>query len=272
MEPKCEKSIEKNATFTSSSLTDGSSCFEKLRISSERSQTYKLKGRISNPYNPLPKYMFKIKNLKEADLSSNRQAGFRTHMLEFVPIELTKLHTLRIINLDFNKIETLPEEIGNLKYLETLTISQNRLCYLPDSIVNLRRLKSLHLSQNLFKTFPKVVCYLKALRFLDISMNKIESIPEQIENLSPTLETLILIDNCIAEIPEGLCKCTHLLSLFLASNNVRTLPKSFLQLKKLDWSPDNLEQICIDGNPMVHPPMKTCKLGLKEIFKYLETN
>ena len=273
MESKKEKTIEKSETDATTSTNSSLIPFENLRLANKGktyiiSKSYKLKGRIDNPFNPLPQYMFKIKNLKEADLSSNRQAGFKTHILEFVPIELTKLHSLRTLNLDFNSITSLPEEIGDLKQLEVLTVTQNKLTYLPDSIITLRYLKSLHLSQNHFRNFPLAICYMKALRFLDISMNKITEIPEQIQNLNLTLETLILLDNELKGIPESLCKCINLQTLWLASNQIKVLPKNFRSLKKLDWTTD--DQCCIDGNPMENPPMKICKLGIKEIIKYLE--
>ena len=101
-------------------------------------------------------------------------------------------------------------------------------------------------------------------------MNKISEIPEQIQNLNLTLETLILLDNELTEIPESLCKCANLQTLWLASNQIKVLPKNIRMLKKMEWNMD--DTCCIDGNPMEHPPMKICKLGLKEIIKYLDKN
>ena len=116
---------------------------------------------------------------------------------------------------------------------------------------------------------PLAVCFLKSLKFLDFSLNKISEIPIQIKNLSGTIETLIFLDNRIRYLPESLCYCENLQTLWLASNQLEKLPKNLHLLKKLDWNSNPLGTSCLDGNPMVYPPMQICKMGLKEILMYM---
>ena len=99
-----------------------------------RSETYivpkakfRFRGKITNPHNPIPKEIFKIRNLTEVDLSPNRQAGLKAHVFDAFPIEITKLQNLNTLNLDMNELNSLPEEIGNLKQLETLTVTNNKV-------------------------------------------------------------------------------------------------------------------------------------------------
>ena len=140
------------------------------------------------------------------------------------------------------------------------------------NLISLIESLSLHLSTNKFVEFPTIVCQLKSLRFLDLSMNRIESIPNEIANLAPTLETLLLYDNYIGALPETLCDLVNLQTLWVGSNQIQRLPRDFYRLKKLDWNEDNMLSSCIGNNPMQVPPSEVCDKGFKDIMRYLENH
>ncbi|MHA1728757.1 MAG: leucine-rich repeat domain-containing protein, partial [Promethearchaeota archaeon] len=60
--------------------------------------------------------------------------GFYKNDLETLPESITKLTSLKELNLGHNKLITLPESIGNLTSLKELNLGHNKITTLPESI------------------------------------------------------------------------------------------------------------------------------------------
>ncbi len=74
-------------------------------------------------------------------LENNRVVGLGLYEcgLKTLPESITKLTSLKVLDLQGNSITTLPESIGNLKSLEYLNLMSNDLSTLPESIKTLEK-------------------------------------------------------------------------------------------------------------------------------------
>jgi Leucine-rich repeat (LRR) protein len=83
----------------------------------------------------------------------NKTITFGDEYISFLPNidairELTKILSLRKLDLKNTKLENLPPEIGNLINLESLNLSGNKIKTLPVEIRKLTKLKELDLRKN----------------------------------------------------------------------------------------------------------------------------
>lgn len=216
----------------------------------------------------LPPELFSIIELEVLLLSPDREACL-FYKLSTLPSAIGQLVNLRVLALDTNALRQLPAEICQLSHLHTLVLSNNHLSTLPQPLDMLKNLRSLHLANNSFEEFPRQICNLPCLEFLDFSDNRIVELPEEIGKLQ-ILTTLLLFSNCLQELPETLCDLTELRCLWLGANRLRRLPKNFGHLTKLDGH-QGFSSMVLDGNPLVHPPLDICHLGIAVIRHFLES-
>lgn len=216
----------------------------------------------------LPIELFSIFELEVLLLSPDREACLY-YNLSTLPKAIGQLVNLRVLALDTNDLHQLPVEICQLPHLHTLVLSNNQLKTLPQPLHMLKSLRSLHLANNSFHEFPRQICNLPCLEFLDFSDNRIACLPDEIGKLK-MLTTLILFLNCLQELPETFCDLKELRCLWLGANKLSQLPKNFGRLTKLDWH-QGFSSIVLDGNPLRHPPLNICRLGITVIRHYLES-
>ena len=115
------------------------------------------------------------RGVTEFDLSNNLLPG--------LPPTVSRLQTLRKLNLSSNQIRELPPEICQLTGLEALEVKHNLMKGLPNKFGRLKSLKALNLSSNQFEQFPGQLCELEALRELRIGANFISHLPPTIGKL-----------------------------------------------------------------------------------------
>ena len=126
-----------------------------------------------------------------------------------------------------------PSEIFNLaESLEILDLSGNRLSSLPDDLHRLKHLKVLFLSNNAFEVFPSVLGRCERLEMIGFKSNRIGSVAEGA--LPRQTRWLILTDNCITALPEGLGGLARLQKLMLAGNQLQQLPASIKRCESLE--------------------------------------
>ncbi|BCD97640.1 leucine-rich repeat-containing protein kinase family protein [Marinagarivorans cellulosilyticus] len=149
-------------------------------------------------------------------------------------------------------LSEFPTEIYNLaESLEVLDLSGNQLSSLPDDFHRLRHLKVLFLSNNVFEVFPSVLGRCERLEMIGFKSNRIVSVPEGA--LPQQTRWLILTDNCITALPEGIGSLVRLQKLMLAGNQLQQLPTSIKRCK-------NLQLVRISANRLQHFPEQLLEL------------
>jgi hypothetical protein len=126
-----------------------------------------------------------------------------------------------------------PREIFNLAdTLEILDLSGNALSSLPDDLPRLAHLRIVFCSDNQFIELPKVLGQCAKLTMVGFKANLIRTVPA--EALPAGLRWLVLTDNCIAELPPEIGRCTEMQKLMLAGNQLRALPPEMARCTKLE--------------------------------------
>ena len=104
-----------------------------------------------------------------------------------IPSELTKLTTLRALDLNYNDNirGTVPSDIGSLSLLQYLALSRNLLTgNIPQSVCDLTFLEVLHLGyNNLIGNIPSCIGSLINLEFIFVSCARCGSYDERIRSL-----------------------------------------------------------------------------------------
>ncbi|CAF1558626.1 unnamed protein product [Rotaria magnacalcarata] len=274
---------KRQRSFVTSNVTDGTGSTiehsKQVRIVRTQSRLRMLVEQLPNGRKRLhlkgidtiaiPTELYELTDLDILDVTPESKSGMN-YTLSRVPADFRFLINLKCLHLDNNNIVSFPAEIGELPHLETLTVSNNHLTTLPDQIRQLQRLQSCHLSNNKIEDMPSCLCYLsKSLLFLDLSYNYLRQIPSSIHNLKQ-LRTLLLLGNRIKTLPDSVCQLSKLETLWLGDNKLTELPKSFPQLKHLDWYHHCELSSNFEGNPLVNPPLDVCRKGMDAIEQYLK--
>ncbi|KAM9274805.1 LOW QUALITY PROTEIN: leucine-rich repeat and IQ domain-containing protein 4 [Cariama cristata] len=154
-----------------------------------------------------------VKCLLNLDLSNN---PFSCSSLPVV----SKLQSLRQLRLYKTNLCEIPVQIcGYLHHVKVLGLSDNNLKCLPKEIVNLTKLKEIYLQKNRFESFPKELCQL----LIDLEQNLISLIPEEGGFLT-NLVRLFLAFNNLSSIPPTLQHCQKLAVLDLSHNLLHNFP------------------------------------------------
>ena len=122
----------------------------------------------------IPANIERLTELESLTVSSGRLS---------LPESITKLRSLKALNLTFCKIEELPQSIGNLQQLKLLDIGYCGLERLPKSIDQLTSLQVLVLSSNPIQELPSSFGKLRSLRKLFINSTRITSLPLSIKEI-----------------------------------------------------------------------------------------
>lgn len=103
--------------------------------------------------------------------------------LKFLPYGISHMKHLRVLGLSKNQLTEIPGDIGYLKELRELDVSNNKISTLPKSLACLKRLNTLKIEGNLFTEIPSFIGKIQSLKMLNLSFNKICSIPFEIFKL-----------------------------------------------------------------------------------------
>jgi len=156
-----------------------------------------------------------------------------------IPRDKTLLKKITHLNLRAFQLKDIPKEFGKLPKLKHLTLAANHIEYLNEEFFKLTNLETLELGRNYLKSIPKEIGNLSNLQYLDISRcDKLKELPKEIGNLSK-LEHLD-ISSCwdLKELPKEIGKLTELKSLDFRWGNIKKVPDTFANLKKLEFLND----------------------------------
>jgi Leucine-rich repeat (LRR) protein len=164
--------------------------------------------------------------------------------LKIVFRTLSKMRSLRVLEIMNTKITTVPEQIGDLTNLHTLILSHDSIRSVPEEIYALSNLKLLFLHGNLLTNLP--------------SISKSEAFNPDTVNLDMNKFTII---------PSAIVEMKSLVFLSFEHNNLKSVTDSLGRL-------NNLKKLNIGGNPVSeeakHIFKKTKKFGkLQSLFDTL---
>lgn len=127
----------------------------------------------------------------------------------------------------------------------------------------LLNLKKLTVNSNKLVCLPHSTSHLTNLRVLDARLNCLRSLPDDLENLI-SLEVLNVSQNFqhLSALPYSVGLLISLIELDISYNKITILPESIGCLKKL-------RKLCVEGNPLVSPPMEVIEQGLPMVKEYL---
>ncbi|XVF19080.1 hypothetical protein REPUB_Repub11eG0079400 [Reevesia pubescens] len=187
-----------------------------------------------------------------------------SNQLKFLPNSIGCLSKLKLLNVSGNLLQTLPKTIQNCRSLEELNTNFNKLTMLPETIgFELVNLKKLSVNSNKLVFLPQSITHLTSLRVLDARLNCLRSLPEDLENLIK-LEVLNVSQNFqyLESLPYSIGLLISLVELDVSYNKITSLPDSIGCMKKL-------QKLCVEGNPLVSPPMEVFEQSLHAVKEYL---
>lgn len=191
---------------------------------------------------------------RESALDESHTPPAKTHEFES---GLAILGALPELNVDFNHVSCLqlvgegstsiPEGFLNrFPELESLLIHRYALGEIPGAVFNLSKLKLLTLTRNNLHLTPATADALSGLHgldFLDLSHNALGISPNV--SMMSNLNTLMLEDTGLTQVPEGAFNLPILMHLDLSDNLITELPSDILEVP-----PQAAENFELNGNPL----------------------
>ncbi|KAL9224276.1 hypothetical protein vseg_000331 [Gypsophila vaccaria] len=198
----------------------------------------------------------RLLNVVALDVHSNQ--------LTFLPNSIGCLSKLKTLNVSGNLLTSLPRTIEDCRTLEEINANFNQLSTLPDTIgFELQSLRKLSVNSNKLMSLPYSISHATELRVLDVRLNCLRSLPNDLENLTK-LQVLNVSQNFqyLVELPYSIGLLLSLIELDVSYNKLKSLPTSLGCLR-------DLKKLCVEGNPLVSPPMEVIEQGLDTMRRYM---
>ena len=184
--------------------------------------------------------MHTLEQLRTGQLAGTQRLDLSAGLTEFPPEILSLADTLEVLNLSGNALSSLPPDLHRLHRLRVLFCSDNQFTEVPAVLGQCSRLEMVGFKANRIRTLPGAALP-SALRWLILTDNELEALPEGIGRCTE-LQKLMLAGNRLRELPESLAHCTKLELLRIAANELPALPAWLLRLPRLAW-------LAYAGNP-----------------------
>ncbi len=177
--------------------------------------------------------MHTLEQLRSGALAGSTRLNLSCGLTTF-PAEIFELaDSLEILDLSNNKLHALPVDLPRLHKLRVLFCSNNQFTELPEvlgqceclSMVGFKANRIRHVSAD---ALPRL------LRWLILTDNQIETLPAEIGRCKQ-LQKLMLAGNRLQQLPVELSACTNLELLRISANQLNALPSWLLALPRLAW-------------------------------------
>ena len=176
-----------------------------------------------------------------------------------LPIHITFLRGLKILDLKNQSLNNLPKELGRLIELEELYLEENFLKDLPLELNNLQKLHTIDLSNNKLESIPEAITKMKSLERLTLRRNVIQTLPAEIAELK-NLSYLILSHTNLTQLPHGINQLENLTYLDISYASFTSFPEEITELR-------NLKTLCLQGNEILKIPKKIKRLkNLEKLY------
>jgi len=178
------------------------------------------------------------RRIKECRKKKGRKLDFSCLGLNEIPPEITKLETLKELDITNIELKMIPAFIGNIVGLKKMSVGSKCLSpqkreeiILPPELGNLKNLQNLSLGYDI-QEIPQWVWGLDNLDALSIYNNEMETIPVEIAQLKK-LKKLRIHSTKITTLPGEIGEQLSLTAMDLECPQLGSLPESFTNLKKM---------------------------------------
>ncbi len=137
--------------------------------------------------------------------------------------------SLTQVSLNHCGIREIDFTEGN--HIKSISLSNNELTRIPKSIRRCKNLRSLNLEGNQIRHIPRWILELDSLEDITLNFNQLKPRKSDIRHLAKAKQILVA-GNGIERLPKNIGRL-HCESMNLAKNKLKTLPKSFSQLKQM---------------------------------------
>uniref|UniRef100_A0A8C2T5W9 non-specific serine/threonine protein kinase n=1 Tax=Coturnix japonica TaxID=93934 RepID=A0A8C2T5W9_COTJA len=187
----------------------------------------------SNRFTSFPIYLLKMNCIAYLDISRNDIGP------SFALDPHLRCPTLKQLNLSYNQLMGIPEFLANIaENLEQLLLEGNKISCLS-SPMSLKELKILNISKNNISSLAEnVLMGCTKLELFNARMNALDTVPD----LSSSITTLKLSQNCFNKVPETILLLPHLRSVDLSQNKIVSLPGP------VHWKSLNLRELLFNHN------------------------
>ncbi|XP_015482551.1 leucine-rich repeat serine/threonine-protein kinase 2 isoform X1 [Parus major] len=187
----------------------------------------------SNRFSSFPIYLLKMNCIANLDISRNDIGP------SFALDPCLRCPTLKQLNLSYNQLVCTPEFLTSVaENLEQLLLEGNKISCLCSPLC-LKDLKILNISKNSISSLAEnVFMGCTKLEQLNARMNVLEKIPD----LSSSITSLKLSQNCFNNVPEAILLLPHLRSVDLSQNKIVNLPGP------MHWKSLNLRELLFNHN------------------------
>jgi hypothetical protein len=191
-----------------------------------------------------------------------RLGGNQIHSLNL----LKTMGSLRVLQLNGNKLTALGDEIAELTNLQRLDVSNNSISLVTGAIGKLTALEELNMSGNLVDTLPPDIALCGSLEIVDLNGCALTKLPNEFTYLTRVME-LNVGNNNLTELPQDIGRMTRLCSLNVADNALKTLPLSAGLCQALDnlGAGFNIERNPIEDEKL----MARFQVGTDHLCQYL---
>lgn len=159
-------------------------------------------------------------------------------------IDFPEGNRIERINLTNNELTRIPKSIRRCKHLKALNLEGNQIRHIPRWIMELDSLEEITLNFNQLKLNRSDIRHLSKVKQIIIGGNGIEKLPTNIGRLH--CESMNLGKNKLKTLPKSFAQLKQMKSLIFYENNFEEIPEvlsGFKELKHLDFYKNNLTQI-----------------------------
>jgi len=195
-----------------------------------------------------PRFIDNLKNLQEAFFNNNELTSFA--------LDLSKLISLKTLDLQKNKIRFIHPSLMSLPSLTKLNISNNQLTKLSHTMREMIALEEFRAHNNQLTFLPSDIGLCNNLNTVSVYQNKIKALPPTLFQL----EKLIILhvgNNLLKSFPKTLDKAIALHTFEIQNNPFTKFPEAIFELPSLDRVWVSSKQTQLKGfrksekNPMV---------------------
>lgn len=185
--------------------------------------------------------MVTLEQLKTGLLVGIKRLDLSCGLTQF-PREIFDLaDSLEILNLSGNRLSSLPVDLPRLHKLRIIFCSDNLFTELPTVLGQCTSLTMVGFKANQINRVPDAALA-PTLRWLILTDNRIQSLPGSIGQCKQ-MQKLMLAGNQLSNLPAELANCSQLELLRLSANQFSVLPPCLLTMPSLAW-------LAIAGNPL----------------------